>query len=101
MLSYTLVGSKLLSPDVAARPRVSTLVAVNEAGLRVGEDHASAKLTDAEVDQMRELREDKRWSLPRLAVKFSVSVSTAHSICAYKSRAQRPAAWKRPPRGSR
>ena len=30
-------------------------VAVNEAGLRIGEDHPNAKLTDGEVEMIRQL----------------------------------------------
>src|SRR4051794_9383294 len=100
MLSQTLAQPQPRSTDHTALMRASKLVAVNEGGLRIGEDHPRARLSDAEVDEMRELREDQRWSLPRLALKFSVSVSTAHAICAYQSRAQRPAAWKRPPRSA-
>lgn len=71
------------------------LVAVNDDGLLIGEDHPRAKLTDAQVDEMRDLREDDRWTIPALARRFGVSVSTVHAITTYQSRAQRPAGWKR------
>jgi hypothetical protein len=71
------------------------LVAVNDAGLPIGEDHPRAHLTDQQVDQIRELREGRRLSIPVLARRFKVSVSTIHAIVTYRSRAQRPAAWKR------
>jgi hypothetical protein len=32
----------------------SKLVAVTETGVRVGEDHGKAKLTDAQVEEMRD-----------------------------------------------
>jgi DNA-binding transcriptional regulator YiaG len=73
------------------------LIAVNDAGLPIGEGHHRAKLSDAEVDEMRDLREARWWSIPRLARKFSVSVSTVHAIVTYRSRAQCPTAWRRPP----
>ena len=47
-------------------------VAVNDAGLRIGEDHPNAKLTDAEVERIRSLHEDGM-SYDTLAEKFEVS----------------------------
>ena len=46
-------------------------VAVNEAGLRIGEDHPNAKLTDTEVEHIRSLHEE-RMSYDVLAEKFEV-----------------------------
>lgn len=71
------------------------LVAVNDDGLLIGEDHPRAKLTDAQVDEMRDLHEDHGWGMRRLARRFNCALSTAHAICTYQSRAQRPAGWKR------
>lgn len=63
-------------------------VAVNEVGLLVGEDHQNAKLTDAEVELVRELRETERMSYDWLAEKFEVSKSAIAKICRYERRAQ-------------
>ena len=71
------------------------LIAVNEAGLPIGEDHPRSKLSNAQVDDIRHRREDFGWGIPELARKFKVSKSTIHAIVNYKVRAQRPAAWKR------
>lgn len=69
-------------------------IAVDENGLRIGETHHRAKLTDAEVDQIRDLRETERWSLERLAEKFNAPKATIQFICEYKRRASTIASWK-------
>lgn len=70
------------------------VVQVNERGRLVGESHQNAKLTDAQVDQIRELREDKSMSYVQLARLFGVPKSTIADICKYRRRAQTPARWK-------
>ena len=70
------------------------MVAINERGYRVGEDHQAAVLTDAEVELVRQLRETDGWTYDALAVKFCVGKSTIQDICTYRRRAQRPAGWK-------
>lgn len=69
-------------------------VAVNEVGLRIGEDHPNAKLTDAEVERIRSLHEDGM-SYEALAEKFEVSKWAIGRICRYERRAQTPADFKR------
>lgn len=59
---------------------VKRTVAINERGLRVGEDHQNAKLTNAEIDLLLELRE-QGWSYRRLAEKFEVSKSAVRWWC--------------------
>lgn len=56
------------------------VVGVSECGVRVGQDHPKAVLTDAEVEQMLALRAEG-WSYGRLAEKFEVSKNTVASIC--------------------
>lgn len=63
-------------------------VAVNDAGLRVGEDHPNAKLTDAEVERIRELHEVEGLSYSVLAEKFEQSKGAIAKICKYERRAQ-------------
>ena len=62
-------------------------VAVNDAGLRIGEDHPNAKLTDAEVERIRSLHEDGM-SYEALAEKFEVSKWAIGRICRYERRGQ-------------
>ena len=51
------------------------VVGVNERGLRVGEDHQHARLTDAECELIRQLHE-QGMSYKKLADKFGVGKST-------------------------
>lgn len=66
---------------------------VNENGLRVGQDHQNAKLSDREVDLIRRLHEDGM-SYKRLADKFGVAKSTVASIVKYQRRGQIAVYWK-------
>lgn len=63
------------------------MVGVNERGLRVGQDHQRAKLSDAAVELIRALAEE---GMPhrQIAAKFEVSVRTIDYICSYGRRAQ-------------
>lgn len=69
-------------------------VAVNEAGTRIGEGHPAAKLSDADVELIRDLREIYRLSYRIIAEKFEVSASSIAKICRYERRAQIAAALK-------
>lgn len=72
-------------------------IAVNERGHTLGEDHHNARLTNAEVDLLLELRDelDERgrpvWSYSKLAVKFEISKSAVRKICRGQTRCQTPA----------
>ena len=68
-------------------------IGINERGLRIGEDHQNAKLTDAEVDMVRELHAEGL-SYKTLALKFDVSKSLIRYIVQYKRRGQVPANWR-------
>lgn len=68
-------------------------VGVNEKGLRVGEDHQRAKLTDHDVELMRQLHEEDGIGYKRLAKMFDVSREQARAICRYQARAQTPHKW--------
>lgn len=65
------------------------LVGVNSRGLRLGEDHRNAKLTNAEVDLLLSLR-DEGWSYQSLAEKFELSKSGVRKICKGQTRCQVP-----------
>lgn len=68
-------------------------VGINGRGLRVGEDHQNAKLTNEEVDVIRELH-CEGFSYKALAKKFEVSKSLVAAICRYERRAETATAWK-------
>ncbi len=59
----------------------------NERGLRIGEDHPNARLTDAEVEALLADR-DAGMSLSALARKWGLSKSGAKGIVDGRSRAQ-------------
>lgn len=69
------------------------LVAVNDRGIRIGEDHQRAKLTNASVELIRQLREDGM-SFGLIAQKFEVGKATVYDICTFRRRAQVPARWR-------
>jgi predicted DNA-binding protein (UPF0251 family) len=68
-------------------------VAVNEHGIRLGQYHHRAKLTDHEVELIRQLHEEGL-SYTQLAEKFDVGKSTIQDICTYRRRAQTPTIWR-------
>lgn len=61
-------------------------VKISENGKRIGEDHHRAKLTDAEVDKIRELYETGLFSYRKLAREFGTNRSTIQMICRYERR---------------
>lgn len=71
------------------------LVAVNESGCRIGEDHPKATLSDATIDLIRELHEDQGKSYGYIAMKFKISKVYVQMICTYRRRAQTPDRWVR------
>ena len=73
-------------------------LAFNDRGCRVGETHHRAKLTDADIDQILELRE-LGLSYRQIAEKFDdipggISKSTVRDIVKCRIRAQTPASFK-------
>lgn len=62
-------------------------VKINEHGLPVGEDHHNAKLTDREVDRLREMHE-AGYSYRQLAEMFELSKSSVRDIIKCRRRAQ-------------
>lgn len=66
---------------------------LNDRRYRIGETHHRAKLTDEQVDRMRELHEEQGVGYRTLAKMFDVSKSTARDICTYRIRAQTPEFW--------
>lgn len=69
-------------------------VGVNEKGVRVGEDHQRATLTDHDVELMRQLREEEGIGYKRLAQMFDTSVRNVRDIVNYKRRVTTPTGWK-------
>lgn len=73
-----------------------SLVAVNDQGRVIGEDHPNAKLTDREVELMRTMHE-QGCGLSELARAFEVRKWTVHRIVTYRTRAQTVAGHRKRP----
>ena len=71
------------------------LVGLSELHKRCGETHPRARLTDHDVDLIRELHEEHGLSYSVLAEKFDSSKSAIADICRYRRRANRPVRWKK------
>lgn len=71
------------------------MVALNDIGRRIGESHPKSRLTDEQVDRIRDLHEDHDLSYDQLANLYQVHKSTIASICQYRTRAQTPFGWKK------
>ena len=74
-------------------PRKTKMVAVNERGLVIGEDHPSAKLTDADVDEVLALHE-LGLGYGRIAKKFDVTKGCVQKILTGRRRCQIPARFR-------
>lgn len=76
---------------------MAKLVAVNEKGLRIGEDHQRARLTNHEVDLIRQLHEDLINPLGYrvLSKMFEVNKTTIRRICNYQMHNQTVAKFRK------
>jgi DNA invertase Pin-like site-specific DNA recombinase len=63
------------------------IVGLNENGRRIGESHPASKLTDHEIDLIRELYDDGM-SISEIARKFEIAKSYCWDICNYYKRCQ-------------
>jgi len=81
--------------------KTSKMVAVNDTGRRIGEDHPKANLSDHEVELMRKLYElypidhPDHFGYRRLAAKFGCTKTAARKICKYTIRVQLASSHKR------
>ena len=75
--------------------KIIRLVAINDRGMRVGESHHNAHLTDKEVDQIRDLNEYAAWHYSAIARAYGVSKSCVAEICRYEKRNQTVFDWKK------
>lgn len=73
---------------------MSRMVMVNDRGLRIGESHPRAVLTDHEVDLLIELR-DAGLSYRWIAATMEISIKQAWRICVGQQRGQVATKYKR------
>jgi hypothetical protein len=84
-----------MSDSQPIKPKQKRVVlAVNERGIRIGEDHQNAKLSNEQIDRIRDLHEDHNLTYRQLAAMFSVSFSMIAGVCQYRRRAQTPFGYK-------
>lgn len=62
------------------------MIARAPSGHRCGEHHQKAKLTDAQVSEMRKLHQSGKAGYRNLAKMFGCGQSTARDICDYRTR---------------
>lgn len=67
---------------------------VTEKGKKLGEAHHNAKLSDEDVERIRNLYEEGLVSYQWLAKKFGVSKATIADICTYRKRATTPESYR-------
>lgn len=68
-------------------------IAVNELGMRIGQDHHNARYTDGEVRLVHELR-DGGMSYGHIAKVMEMPKATVASIVTGRRRCQSPERWK-------
>lgn len=79
--------------EMRGKVLMKKLVAVNENGLRIGEDHHRAKLLDEDVEHIRALAEGgMRYA--EIAEKFEISKWMVGRICRFERRGQTTAKLK-------
>lgn len=77
-----------------------TFIGVNDDGRRVGESHHRAKLSDEEIELIRQLREllnpdgSYQWSYGAIAKCFQTSKGVIHDICSMRRRNQFAVGYK-------
>ena len=69
-------------------------IAVNARGDRLGQDHPQAKLSDGDIELMRELRLRYNLSYAEIGRKFEVAKSHVWRVVNCLQRAQIPAGYK-------
>lgn len=79
---------------MSVQKKAHRLVAVNDRGQRIGEDHPRANLSDHEVQLLLELRTEG-YSYRWLGEKFEIHYTHARRICLGIKRGQHAARFKR------
>lgn len=71
------------------------LIATNDRGYRIGESHPNAKITDKEVEEIRDLHEFASMGYTEIARNYGVKKSIIAEICRYEKRVQTVFDWKK------
>lgn len=73
----------------------TVLVATNARGMRIGEGHQNARYTDADVDLIREMHEDRGVGCSAISAELGIPLRTVRCICSYERRAQTVEGWRK------
>lgn len=68
--------------------KIIRYVATNDRGLRIGEGHQRAKLTDREIEEIRDLHEAGAFNCPELGKLYGISRWYAWQVVSYLKRSQ-------------
>lgn len=68
--------------------KIERTIGVNEDGMRIGEYHPRAKLTDREVEKIRHFREIEKMTYQQIAQIFEINRWAVGKICRYQLRNQ-------------
>lgn len=79
-------------PPNRAKP---LLVAIDDRGFRIGETHHNARLSDALVDQIRDMHEYEGLRVGEICERLGLAKTTVVKICRYERRASLPHRWKK------
>ncbi len=71
------------------------LVAINEAGYRIGESHHNARISDAMVNRMRDMHEHEGAGPKQIASDLRIAYEAVCAIIYYRRRTQVPRGWRR------
>ena len=82
---------------MAAHNGVMRLVPYNANGIPLGEAHPCAKIPDAIVVRIRDLREYEHATIPEIARRLELNRHTVHAIVYYRRRRQAVADWREMP----
>lgn len=75
--------------------KIIRYVATNDRGVRLGQYHQNAKLTDQQVDQIRQLHEEGGLSYRQISRLLGVALGTVRCLCAYKRRCTTYEIWRK------
>lgn len=80
------VGAAVAGPAVTSGNAVTVRVKRCATRHRIGESHPRAKLSDDDVELMRQLHADHNVKPKEIAEKFECPIDTVYSILSYRSR---------------
>lgn len=77
-----------------AEQQKRVILELNENGFRINDSHQFSKISNADVQKIRDLHEDEGLSYDKIAKLFNISKGHIGKICRYEVRAQTPMNYK-------